>query len=142
MWTNSSANPEVTRANSCPAYVSFQFVTENNVRECIVRLMPEHCGHSLLNHKENAINRVDDELVQCINECLLQGLSNSEILLRSVEWAQNCEEMDLRNRRYNVTLEDIKSIGIGFNARQIMDGNVSIAVDKLIKSDLRDSIFF
>ncbi|XP_049329726.1 uncharacterized protein LOC111196604 isoform X2 [Astyanax mexicanus] len=138
----SSGNPEKTRANSCPAYVSFQFVTDNNISGCIVRVLAEHSGHDISNSQEDGVNRVDEDLLNYIHECLSQGLSNSEILLRTVRWFRTYGKNDLRDRRYFLTQKDITGIRAGFNARQRFDRNDSISVDRLIKADLQDSILY
>ncbi|KAG9262254.1 hypothetical protein AMEX_G24009 [Astyanax mexicanus] len=139
----SSGNPEKTRANSCPAYVSFQFVTDNNISGCIVRVLAEHSGHDISNSQENGVNRVDEDLLNYIHECLSQGLSNSEILNSStVRWSRTYGKNDLRDRRYFLTQKDITGIRAGFNASQRFDRNDSISVDRLIKADLQDSILY
>lgn len=137
---SSTGDPVKTRANSCPAYVSFQFISSVNFRGCIVREMCEHSGHDLNIMKENGINRINEDLIEFIHECISKGLSNSAILLKATDWSQRLGKTNLVDRTYFVTPEDIVGIRRSFNKYIHVDGSDCISVEKLIKSDLKDSV--
>ncbi|KAJ8010089.1 hypothetical protein DPEC_G00071380 [Dallia pectoralis] len=95
-----AGDPETTRANSCSACVSFQFITSANIRGCVVRQMSEHSGHDLTNRKESKMNRIDEDLVKFIHRCISQGLSNSAILLKCIDWSQSRGKTDFMDRTF------------------------------------------
>lgn len=137
---SSTGDPMKTRANSCPAYVSFQFVSSGSFRGCIVREMCEHSGHDITNMEENATNRINEDLVEFIHDCISKRVSNSAILLKATDWSQRLGKTNLVDRTYFVTPEDIVGIRRSFNKYIHLDGNDCISVEKLMKADLKDSV--
>ena len=61
--------PHETRANSCQAYVSFQFHEVNGINVVIIRKQLEHSGHSVKDQTEKRVSRIDAQLCAYI-ECL------------------------------------------------------------------------
>lgn len=137
---SSTGDPKMTRANSCPAYVSFCFVTSANVRGCVVRQMCEHSGHDISSTKENKVNRINEDLVEFIHRGISQGLSNSAILLKAIDWSQSQGKNDFSDRTFFVSPDDITQIRASFNRSIRLDGNDSVSVEKLVQSELKDSI--
>ncbi|XP_048853138.1 uncharacterized protein LOC125721155 [Brienomyrus brachyistius] len=138
----SKGEPNKTRANSCRAYVSFSIIKDAGFTGAIVHKMLKHSGHDINIQEEGVKNRVDPELLAFIDMWLEQGLSVSETLLKSVDWAQRHGHTDRCNRRYYVTPEDIRMIKKSINALIFADVKDSISVDKLCTSELKENICF
>ncbi|XP_067276281.1 uncharacterized protein [Pseudorasbora parva] len=69
-------------------------------------------------------------------------MSNSETLLKCVDWAERHGHKDKYNRRYYVTPEDIRLIKKTNNALSLPDAKDCISVDKLITSELQENICY
>ncbi|XP_049435956.1 uncharacterized protein LOC125891013 [Epinephelus fuscoguttatus] len=140
----SSGDPMTTRANSCGAYVSFTFVSKNTFNNCIVRLMNKHSGHDLSNPQEDRSNQVDSDLIAYIHTCFQLGDSNAEILLKCKEWAKAQGKKDHTDQSYFVTPKDITLLKKNFQSqtRVHVIGNDSVAVDHLVKTELKESVIF
>nr|XP_055034566.1 uncharacterized protein LOC129422578 isoform X1 [Misgurnus anguillicaudatus] len=104
--------------------------------------MLKHSGHNFNIQEEGVKNRIDPELLALIQMWLEQGLSVSETLLRSVDWAGRHGHKDKLNRRYYVTPEDIRIIQKSLNALIFPDVKDCISVDILATSELKENICF
>ncbi|XP_026076677.1 uncharacterized protein LOC113054993 isoform X2 [Carassius auratus] len=138
----SKGEPTKTRANSCKAYVSFKIIKDGSFTGAVVNKMLQHNGHDVCMKEEGIKNLIDPELLTFIEMWLGQGLSISETLLKSVDWAERHGHMDKYNRRYYVTPEDIRLIKKTNNALSFPDAKDCISVDKLITSELQEHICY
>ncbi|XP_049329099.1 uncharacterized protein LOC125790044 isoform X2 [Astyanax mexicanus] len=138
----SKGKPTQTRANSCGAYVSFRIIRDAAFTGAVVNKMLKHHGHDVDIQEEGVKNPVDPELLGFIEMWLEQGLSVSETLLKSVDWAERHGHVDKHNRRYYVTPEDIRTIKKSINALFFPDVNDSVSVDILATSELKENISF
>ncbi|XP_049333207.1 uncharacterized protein LOC111194919 isoform X1 [Astyanax mexicanus] len=131
-----------TRANSCQAYVSFKMVREAGYKAVIIRHMLEHTGHNVSNPEELTKNPVDPELLGFVEMWLNQGLSVSQVVLKSCNWAQSHGHTDKHNRRYYLTPNDVRLVKRSLQSIILPDIDDSVSVDKLISTDLKENICF
>lgn len=122
--------------------MSFSIIKDAGFTGAIEHKMLKHSGHDINIQEEGVKNRVNPELLAFIDMWLEQGLSVSETLLKSVDWAQRHGNTDRCNRRYYVTPEDIRMIKKSINALIFPDVKDCISVDILCTSELRRTFVF
>lgn len=131
-----------TRANACEAYVSFKFQEEAGFTAVIIRQQLSHTGHDLANPGEKKRNPIHPELLGFIEMWLTQGLSISQTVIRSCEWACSRGYTDKHDRRFFVTPEDVWIVKRHLRILTLPDINDAVSVEKLVTDELQENICF
>lgn len=138
----STGNACETRANACEAYVSLKFVEETSFTAVVVRQQLTHTGHDLTNPGEKKKNSIHPELLGFVEMWLTQGLSISQIVIRSYEWACSRGYTDKHDRRFFLTPEDVWSVKRHLRILTLPDINDAVSVEKLVTTELKENICF
>ncbi|XP_076144157.1 uncharacterized protein LOC143126130 [Alosa pseudoharengus] len=138
----SNGGPCKTRANSCEAYVSFKFIEEASYTAVLIRQKLIHTGHDFKNPEEKKKSPINPELVGFVEMWLSQGLSISQILLKSCDWACSRGYTDKHDRRYFLTPEDVRSIKRHLLVLNLPDIDDAVSVEKLVTDELKEQILY
>lgn len=131
-----------TRANSCEAYLSFKFIEETGFTAVVVRQQLTHTGHDLSNPEERKKNTVNPELLGFVEMWLKEGLSISQIVIRSCDWACSRGYTDKHGRRFFLTPEDVRLVKRHLRIFTLPDIDDAVSVEKLVTAELKENIFF
>lgn len=131
-----------TRANSCEAYVSFKFIEETGFTAVVVRQQLTHTGHDLSNPEERKKNAINPELLGFVEIWLTQGLSISQIVIKSCDWACSRGYTDKHDRRFFLTPEDVRLVKRHLRIFTLPDIDDAVSVEKLVTGELKENICF
>ena len=85
----STGDPSQTRCNTCPAYVSFRFVTENGQKAVIIRKNLLHTGHIIGEKSQEGKNHIHGELVSFIRNLTVLNKKANEIIVEVADWSSS-----------------------------------------------------
>ncbi|XP_078515592.1 uncharacterized protein LOC144780925 [Lissotriton helveticus] len=138
----SSGSPSKTRANGCPAYVSFSFEQGANITACVVRRELQHKGHSPQSPVEKRVSRIHPELVQYIEILAFSGRKTRDIIPLVAEWSKERGFVDSEDRRYYPSHKDIQGILYEYRKKDRQHSNDALSVNSTLKTSIIKNVIY
>ncbi len=128
---------------SCTAYVTFTLVTKYpGYLGIIERLKDSHTGHDPSECVDKHKSPIDPELKQLIRKWLKIGVRPENVWTLAIQWAEERGHLDVHDRRYYVTPQDVKNIRDCLLRETRMDKNDAVSVEKLLTTEYKEETVF
>ncbi len=132
------------KSTGCASYVSFQVDRTKYPGYLIIveRLKSHHIGHDPSDLSDKHHSPIDPELRGLIRKWLKIGIRPENVWMSAVQWAEENGHMDVHDRRYYVTPQDVTNIRECLLRETRMDKNDAVSVDKLLTSEFKEETVF
>ncbi len=132
--------PKSWKSTGCSAYVSFQVNTKKYPGYLIIieRLKEHHTGHDPCDLSDKHHSPIDPELRALIRKWLKIGIRPENVWMLAVQWAEEHNHLDVHDRRFYVTPQDVTNIRECLLRETRMDNNDAISVEKLLTTEYKE----
>ena len=126
----------------CSCYVSFQRQIIAQQVCVVVCLNRTHSGHDPSELGDHMFSSIDQTLREHMEKFVKLGIKNDIILTLAHSWAREHGHLDITDRRFYVTPEEISEIRRSYNKSLSLADDDASSTYKLLETDFKEETIF